>query len=199
MFDKILDILSNLGLPGLFVGIYLEALGLPFPGSVLVALAGFLCKQGAFNIFLTWSISMLGYLLGSISAFLIGQHVGKPFLIRWGKYIKLTPERFAKAQDYLNRSAPGFIIGGRFLPTVGNITPYVAGLSGISIYRFLLLDFIHAVLWLTTFLGAGVFFGRNWQRRLEGANLNWLWIAGGIFLLLYFFRHMLPFKVKKKI
>ncbi|WP_176772711.1 hypothetical protein [Sporomusa acidovorans] len=36
MFDRILEILSSLGLPGVFIGVFLEAIGLPFPGSVLV-------------------------------------------------------------------------------------------------------------------------------------------------------------------
>ncbi|MBP2659113.1 MAG: yabI 1, partial [Firmicutes bacterium] len=44
--DRILEILSSLGLAGVFAGVFLEAIGLPFPGSVLVALAGFLSKQG---------------------------------------------------------------------------------------------------------------------------------------------------------
>lgn len=194
MFDKILEILSNLGLPGLFVGVYLEALGVPFPGSVLVALAGFLSKQGKINIVLAWLVSLLGYILGSVSAFLIGRHVGEPFIKKWGRTLHLTPERFDHAQHWLKKSAPGFIIGGRFIPTVGNITPYVAGISGISLIRFLLYDMIHALLWLTTFLGAGALLGRNWHHLTDSPWFKWLWVAGVLVLILYIFRHRIAFR-----
>lgn len=190
MFDRILEILTGLGLPGLFVGVYLEALGLPFPGSVLVALAGFLSRQGELNIVLAWLVSMLAYILGSVSAFSIGHHLGEPFLKKWGHYIGVTPERFARAQELLTSSAPGYIIGGRFLPTVGNITPYVAGISGISMKRFLIYDTIHAVLWLTTFLGAGALLGRSWQKFANGSWVTWLTVVGGLLLVFYVARHL---------
>lgn len=199
MFDRILEILSSLGLPGLFGGVFLEALGLPFPGSVLVALAGFLSRQGDFPILLAWVVALVAYLLGSLSAFLIGRHIGEPFIERYGRYFHLTPERFERAQQLLIKSAPGYIIGGRFLPTVGNITPYVAGVSGISWIKFILLDLIHAVLWLTTFLGVGAIFGRNWQKILEGQWANWLILFGGALLLFYLVRHFVHLYPKNKI
>ncbi|SHF07788.1 DedA family protein [Desulforamulus putei] len=199
MFDKILKILSSLGLPGLLAGVYLEALGVPFPGSVLVALAGFLSKQGKINMILAWLVSLLGYILGSTTAFLIGRHVGEPFIKRWGRFLQLTPQRFDHARQWLQKSAPGFIIGGRFIPTVGNITPYVAGISGISLVRFLLYDMIHALLWVTTFLGAGALLGRNWHRLMDTPWLKWFWVAGGLILLIYIFRHRIPFYHRNKV
>lgn len=199
MFDQILEILSKLGLPGLFAGVFLEAIGLPFPGSVLVALAGFLSKQGQLNIVLAWLISLLGYLLGSISAFMIGRHVGEPFFKKWGKYIKLTPERFDKAQELLKKSAPAYIIGGRFVPTVGNVTPYVAGISGISMVKFIIYDMVHAALWLTIFLGAGAVLGNNWRRLADSSWFTWLALGIGILLLVYVFREHISLGRKNKI
>ncbi|SHK27956.1 DedA family protein [Desulforamulus aeronauticus] len=199
MVDRILDIFTGLGLPGLFVGIYLEALGLPFPGSVLLALIGFLSRQGQLNIVLAWLVSMLAYILGSVSAFSIGRYLGEPFLKKWGKYIGVTPKRFARAQELLTNSAPGYIIGGRFLPTVGNITPYVAGISGISMKKFLLYDTIHAILWLTTFLGAGALLGKGWQKFVNGSWVTWLAVAGGLLLAFYLVRHLWLAPQKNKV
>lgn len=198
LFDKMLDILSNLGLSGVFVGVFLEAIGLPFPGSVLVALAGFLSKQGEFHIIMVWLVALLGYMLGSISAFMIGCHIGEPFIEKWGKYIRLTPQRIDKAQELLQKSAPAYIIGGRFLPTIGNVTPYVAGISGISIVKFLLYDMVHAVLWLTIFLGFGTVLGDKWHAILENPWLKWGAIGGSALILMYVFRKLLPVHSKKK-
>ncbi|VBB05198.1 Hypothetical protein LUCI_0405 [Lucifera butyrica] len=199
MSERVLEILSSLGLPGLFAGVFLEAIGLPFPGSVLVALAGFLSKQGQFNIIIAWSVSLLGYLLGSISAFMIGCKIGEPFIEKWGRYIKLTPERIDKAQELLRKSTPAYVIGGRFLPTVGNITPYIAGISGISIVKFLIYDMIHAVFWLTAFLSIGAVLGSEWHRMINNPWFKWVAIGSGLLIFIYVFKEYLPERGKNRI
>lgn len=199
MSDRILEILSSLGLSGVFAGVFVEAIGLPFPGSVMVALAGFLSKQGEFSIVAAWLVSLLGYLLGSFSAFMIGHHIGEPFIERWGRYIRLTPERIDKAQELLQKSAPAYIIGGRFIPTVGNVTPYVAGISDISIVKFLIYDMIHAVLWLTIFLGAGAVLGSKWHRMADNPWVTWVAIGGGLLILFYVFRDFLFVRRKNRV
>lgn len=199
MFDRILDVLSSLGLAGVFAGVFLEAIGLPFPGSVLVALAGFLSKQGEFNMIIAWLVSLLGYMLGSISAFMLGRRIGEPFIKRWGRYIRLTPKRIRKAQELLRKSAPAYVIGGRFLPTIGNVTPYVAGISGISIIKFLIYDMVHAALWLTIFLGVGAVLGSEWHTMVENPRLKWGAIGGGLLLLVYVFRDSFPIQNKNKV
>jgi membrane protein DedA with SNARE-associated domain len=192
LFARILELLNGLGLPGLFAGVFLEAMGLPFPGSVLVALAGFLAKQGAFNVVLAWLVAMVAYLLGAISAFMVGRHMGGDFITRWGKYFHLTPKRIARAQALIQKSAPAYVIGGRFVPTIGNITPYIAGVSGISPVKFLIYDMVHAVLWLTTFIGAGFVLGDNWHQIMENPWLKWAVAGGGLMILAYVFWGFLP-------
>lgn len=197
LFDRILEVLSSLGLTGVFAGIFLEAIGLPFPGSVLAALAGFLSRQGEFNIITAFFVSLLGYMFGSISAFMIGRHIGEPFIKKWGKYIRLTPERIDKAQELLEKSAPIYVVGGRFLPTIGNITPYVAGISSISIVKFLVYDMLHAVLWLTFFLGFGAVVGNEWYRVIENPLFTWIVIGVSLFITVYVFRSFLPKRKNK--
>lgn len=199
MFGTILEILSSLGLIGVFAGVFLEAIGLPFPGSVLVALAGFLSKQGEFNMVIAWLVSLLGYMLGSISAFMLGRYIGEPIIKKWGRYIRLTPERIRKAQELLRKSAPAYIIGARFLPTIGNVTPYVAGISGISIVKFLIYDMVHAALWLTIFLSIGAVLGSEWHTMIENPWLKWGAIGGSLLLLVYVFRDLFPIRSKNKV
>lgn len=198
MFEKIIEFLSNLGLPGVFAGTFLEAIGLPFPGSALVALAGLLSKQGQFNIMIAWLVALFGYLLGSLSAFMLGRHIGEPFIKRWGRYIRLTPERIDKAQKLLQKSAPVYVIGGRFVPTVGNITPYVAGISDISVTQFLFYDMIHAVLWISTLLWAGAALSSEGKTIIGTPWFKWGAIGGGLLILVYVFSSFLPVRNKNK-
>ncbi|MBP2656950.1 MAG: yabI 1, partial [Firmicutes bacterium] len=129
-------------------------------------------------------------------AFMIGRYIGEPFIKRWGRYIGITPERLDKAKELLQKSAPAYVVGGRFIPTVGNVTPYVAGISGISIARFLIYDMLHAVLWLTIFLGAGAVLGSQWNRMVDSLWLKWVTIGGGLLILVYVFRDFLSVRSK---
>ncbi len=191
--------LSSLGLTGIFAGVFLEAVGLPFPGSLVVALAGFLAKQGEFSIVAAWLAALAGYMLGSLTAFLLGGYLGEAFLEQWGRYIRLTPERIDKAQELLQRSAPAYVIVGRFLPTIGNITPYVAGISGISLARFLLYDMIHAIIWLTVFFEAGAALGSNWHSWVNSPWFKWGAAGGGVVILVYMFWDVLFAHSKNRI
>lgn len=183
MLEMILSYLKSLGLAGLFIGVFIEALGLPFPGSVFIALAGFLCNQGKLNYVLAIAAALSGYLSGSTAAFLIGKHIGEPFLLRWGKYLLLTPARLHKAQHWLGRSAAAFIILGRFIPTAGNLTPYIAGLSKIKLVWFLIYDTIHALIWGAMFFGVGAFFGKEWPVMLKFLNGKLLWLVLAVVII----------------
>jgi len=163
LLDLIVDILSALGLWGLLAGVVIESMGIPFPGGIMVILAGFMVNQGKMN-FLSALLTMLsGYTAGSLAAYLIGRKLGRPFFISSGKYLRISPEKFEQAQGWLDHSAPAFIIFGRFLPGLSNLTPYMAGVSRIGIGYFLFYNSIFALGWGFLYLMLGMFFGHNYQ------------------------------------
>ena len=49
MLDFIVNYLTALGLSGLLAGVFIEAMGVPFPGGIMVVLTGFLVNQGKIN------------------------------------------------------------------------------------------------------------------------------------------------------
>lgn len=163
MFDLILDYLSRLGLGGLLAGVFIEAMGLPFPGGIMVIITGFLVDQGRLNFSSALITTLSGYTAGSLTAYIIGRYLGQPFFIRCGKLLQVSPKRFAKAQTWLDRSAPAFIIFGRFLPGLSNLTPYMAGVSRIGVGYFLFYNSIFALGWGFLYLLVGMFFGHNYQ------------------------------------
>ena len=51
MSEAILSYLSTLGLFGLVGGVFIESMGVPFPGGIMVILAGLLVQQGHLEFF----------------------------------------------------------------------------------------------------------------------------------------------------
>lgn len=185
IIDTGLYYLSRLGSLGLLIAIFLDAMGLPFPGGLMIVMSGFLIHRGDMGLFEVGLAIFAGYLSGAFAAYFIGAHVGQPFFDRYGRYLRVTPRRFENGRQWLKKSAPAFIILGRFIPTLGNITPYMAGLSKIKPTLFLFYSVIYVLLWGGIYITVGYVFSDSWRRvsELIGANS---WIAVVLLLLVYF-------------
>lgn len=185
MFDMIIDFLSRLGLGGLLAGVYIEAMGLPFPGGVMVIITGILVEQGKMDFYSALITTFSGYSAGAVTAYIIGRYLGQPFFLRCSKFLNVSPARFEKAQTWLDRSAPAFIIFGRFIPGLSNLTPYMAGVSRIGFWYFLFYNSIFTLGWGFLYLTVGMFFGYNYQVIARYLNSK-LPLAGLALVLLYF-------------
>lgn len=162
LLDLMVHYLSALGLAGLLAGVFIEAMGLPFPGGIMVIITGFLVNQGRLGFSSALLVTLSGYTAGSLTAYLIGRNLGQPFFVRCGKLLHVSPDRFKQTQIWLDRSAPAFIILGRFLPGLSNLTPYMAGVSRIGIGYFLFYNSLFALGWGFLYLLVGMFFGHNY-------------------------------------
>jgi len=185
----IISYLGAFGIGGLLLGVVVEAMGIPFfPGGIMVILTGFLINQGKLNFYPALIAATVGFNLGAILAYLIGRHIGEPFFYRYGKYLYLTPQKFNRAQAWFEHSAPVFIIFGRFVPMVSNLTPYIAGLSKLNILKFLFYNTIFAVAWSAFNLSVGMLFGYKWETISRLINSR-LVLIGGALLLFYLIYH----------
>ena len=185
MENTVLSYLGHLGLAGLLLGVIVEGLGAPFPGSVMVILAGVLVHQGRLNFYHTFGIMLLGFNLGAFGAYMVGKHLGEPFLTRYGRYLLVTPKRLHKANSWMKESAPAFIIFGRFVPMVSNLTPYIAGLCRLSPVKFVFYSIIYALMWVSLNLAIGMVFSENWARITEITGWS-LPVLGVVGLVIYF-------------
>lgn len=163
LLDLIVEYLSALGLAGLLAGVFIEAMGLPFPGGVMVVVTGLLVEQGRLEFSSALIATLSGYTAGASCAYVIGRYFGQPFFARCGKLLSISPNRFEQAKSWLDRSAPVFIVFGRFIPGLSNLTPYMAGVSRIGFGYFLFYNTIFTLTWGLLYLFVGMFFGHNYQ------------------------------------
>ncbi|WP_066637034.1 DedA family protein [Desulfolucanica intricata] len=197
MKELILNYLSTLGILGLFGGVLIESLGVPFPGGPMIILAGFLVGQGRLNFYYVLAVAILGYVLGSTFAYLMGKHIGEPFFIRCGKYLHITPQAFKSAQDKFEHSSAAIIILGRFIPGLSNVSPYLAGVSHLELWKFVLYNAIFALLWIALYLQVGMFFGNRWNVISDKLQIGLPVLALGL-LVIYFGIVVLKKWIKKK-
>ncbi len=194
MLDYIKSYLSSFGLAGLLLGVFIEATGVPFPGGVMVVIAGFLVNEGRLNFGSALAVVLAGYTAGSLLAYTAGRCIGLPFLMRCGKLLRVSPAKLERTRSLLFYSAPAFIVAGRFFPGLGNLTPYMAGVSRIGPAVFLFYNTIFAAGWATLYLLLGMFFGYNYHAVAGRVNNGLVifglcmlafWAAGKYFLALW--------------
>jgi membrane-associated protein len=74
--------------------------------------------------------------------------------IKW-----LNRRHLEKTQDFYARHGGKTIILARFVPIVRTYAPFVAGLGGFKLKRFMTFSLVGGTLWITAFLSLGYFFG----------------------------------------
>jgi membrane protein DedA with SNARE-associated domain len=189
LFDTIAGYLSAFGLGGLLLGVFVESMGIPFPGGVMVIITGFLVHQGELNFSSALIAILSSYTAGSLIAYLIGKKAGRPFFARCGQLLHISPDRFEQTRSWLDHSAPAFIIFGRFLPGLGNLTPYMAGISRTGLGYFLFYNSVFAVSWGSLYLLLGMFFGYNYRLITEQLNSKLPLAALGLMIIFLIFMY----------
>lgn len=155
--------LATYGLLAVFGVIYLESLGLPLPGESGVIASTVLAIHGDFSIFHLLAVVWAAAVLGDSTGYLIGRIGGRPLLQRYGRLVRLTPDRLGKVEDVFRRRGAWIVVGARFVVLLRQLNGLVAGSMGMGWPQFLAANALGGLLWAATWtLGPyylGEFFG----------------------------------------
>ena len=149
----------NYGAPLIALTLFLGAIGLPLPGSLMVIAVGSFSQQGYFSWGEMAIIGLLSALLGDAVSFGMGNY-GKGWV---QKKFSGSPV-WVNAQESFQRRAWLAIVLTRFLITALAIpTNLIAGGSGYKFRHFLLYDLVGEFLWIILYGGLGYLFGSQWE------------------------------------
>jgi membrane protein DedA with SNARE-associated domain len=161
---SILTLLNNNGYIVLTIALTLELLAFPLPGETLMSYCGYLVYKGK----LSWSISILAAFLGvnigvTISYF-IGKTLGIEFFKKYGKYVHMGPEKMDKSSRWFDSYGSNLLIVAYFIPGVRHITGYFAGITNVSLKKFIINSYIGSFIWTLTFISIGKVLGGKWSK-----------------------------------
>lgn len=148
---------------GLFLVIFAEELGIPLPapGDVAIAWGGYLTTKGAIAYPAAYLAVIGGAVTGSFCLYVLSRRFGHPFIVRFGPYIGLYPERLEQAERVFQRWGPWAIILGRHIPGMRIVLSAFAGIFEIKARVFVPCVLISASIWAAIFLEIGRVLGRN--------------------------------------
>lgn len=137
---------------------------LPFPNYLLILYATYLLGEGKGNVFLIFSSAALGMILGAGLLYWIALRGGHPLLQRYGRYIRLQPDRLARVEAWLKRRGGLAIFLGRLTPGIRVQTALVAGLFRVPGAVFATSVTLSAMVWIFVYVLAGILMQDQYER-----------------------------------
>ncbi len=131
-----------------FAALFLEDFGVPVPGETLLIAGSLLATKGEINIFVLVPIAWLAAVLGDNVGYAIGRFGGRALVLRFGRYVLLTPQRLTYAEGFFNRRGAVIVVVARFFEILRQLNGIVAGVTQMPWGRFVLFNAVGAALWV---------------------------------------------------
>ena len=124
------------GYLGIIVLMAMGSTPLPVPAEVVVPPAAFLAAQGRLSLAGVILASTLGAYLGAASMYWLSLWLGRPLVVRFGRFILFPPKKLAEAEHWLARYEAGGVFFARLLPGVRHLISIPAGIVRMSFVVF---------------------------------------------------------------
>src|SRR5918997_4424647 len=159
--DQILSLIAQYGYLLVFLGVMLESVGIPLPGETILIAAGFIVQQGHFDLGDAIIFGILGAVVGDQIGYWAGRKGGRPFVLRWGRYVRITPERLARAEAFFAHHGGKAVFLARFVAGFRVFGALVAGISRMHWRSFAFYNALGGVVWATAGVLVGYFLGSS--------------------------------------
>src|SRR5918912_1141657 len=185
--DKVLSLIEHYGYLVILFGVMLESMGVPLPGETILLAAGVLVQRGHLDLGYTIAFGISGAVLGDQIGYWVGREGGRPFVLKWGRYVFITQERLGRAEAFFARHGGKAVFLARFFSGFRVFGALVAGMSRMRWATFFVFNALGGAVWATAVVLAGYFLGRSLKvvERWTGQATVLLLALGVLALMLY--------------
>jgi membrane-associated protein len=159
--DAMADVTSPLGVwihLVVVVFVFLETtvmLGFFIHGELVLMLSGVAAQRGDASlvalIVLAWAAAVAGDIVGLQA----GRGLGRPFVERHGRRVRLGPAQLARIDGFFARHGRKALFVGRFNGFTRSTMAFVVGSAGVPVRRVVPVSAASALLWTATFTVIG--------------------------------------------
>jgi len=153
-------------------------LGAPISEDLVLLLSGALAAQGVTDFWPTVVVGYLGVLVGDVLIHQWGARMGQRAYSSKLVQRALSPERQEKLREHFARHGMLTVVVGRHTPGLRAPIFFLAGASGVPLWKFLIADALSAVVTVPIVTTLGYKFAQHLPEvRARMHHLQWL--AGG--------------------
>lgn len=158
------EALAATGYAGIVVAMALESACIPLPSEVIMPFAGFLAAQGRFSLWGASVAGAAGCALGSAAAYWVGARGGRAALLRYGRWVLITPAEVERADRFFARYGAAATFLARLLPVIRTFISLPAGVARMPFWPFLFYAFAGSLPWSYALAWAGFVLGEHWEQ-----------------------------------
>ena len=174
ILDFIRSVYDAIGWPGVVLLMAIESACIPLPSELIMPFAGWMliadkisnadAKLVVAYLLLAGVCGAVGNVIGSLIAYWVGAKGGRPFLVRYGKYLLISQHEIDVAERWFNKYHEGITFFSRLLPVIRTFISFPSGIARMNILKFILYSFLGAFIWSTGLAYGGYVLGENWEK-----------------------------------
>ena len=132
---------------GIIALMAMESSILPVPSEIVIPPAAFWAAQGQMTFLGVVAAGTFGSWLGSAISYWVSLWIGRPLLLRYGKYVFIKPDSLDRAEVFVQRYGVGGVFFARLLPVIRHLISIPAGITRMSFGVFSLVTTLGAAVW----------------------------------------------------
>lgn len=184
---------EELGYAGVVLLMAMESSIFPVPSEVVVPPAAILAAHEGAGMSM-WGVVVAGTVgsyVGSCVMYYVSLVLGRPFIMRYGRYFFMSESKVEAAERFMRRFSAGGIFFSRFLPVVRHLISIPAGLARMPFLTFSLATISGSAIWCAALAWFGNKVGRDHPDILSTPEAlihavkdeTWLLVGGAALLL----------------
>jgi membrane protein DedA with SNARE-associated domain len=176
--------LDRHGLLAAFVFLLVEEAGLPIPvpGDFVMLILGVSARQGLIPLWQAIVAMQAATMLGATLLYFVADRAGRGLVYRYGRLIRLNPERLARAEHWIKRHGFMAVFLGRLVPGLRIVTAVACGVFDVPFRVFFPAMSLGALLYIVVYTLIGYYVGPPVVRFLERLHIP-LSVLGSSLLL----------------
>ncbi len=145
------DLLLAHGLIILFAAVAIESAGVPVPGETVLITAAILAAppRSHYSIVAVIAVAAAGAIIGDNIGYWLGRRGGRALLGRWGPVKRYSDKALPPAERFFDKHGAKAVFLGRFIAFLRVTSAWLAGISRMTWWRFLLWNAAGGILWAT--------------------------------------------------
>ena len=183
LLATIVSIVNGMGYLGITAAMFLESSFFPFPSELVLPPAGYLASQGKMELWIVVVLGIVGSLLGALFNYWISLRLGRPLILRFGRYVGLSARAYDRAEEAFRRHGEISTFVGRLIPGLRQYISLPAGLALMPIGKFVLFTGLGAGIWASILSLLGYSIGNNQELITSSLHKITIYTGGGIVLL----------------
>jgi membrane protein DedA with SNARE-associated domain len=182
--EWLVETIGTMGYSGILVLMFIESTFIPLPSELVIPPAGYLIAQGQ----MTWAgviaSGTIGSVLGALFNYAIAVYLGRPFILKYGKYFGVSQKHFVKGEEYFLKHGNISTFIGRLILGVRHYISFPAGLCKMNLGKFCFYTAVGAGIWVCILAYIGYFVGNNRDRIMEASRQWSIYIISSCVLLI---------------